>query len=97
VIALSPSLADGVHSAFTELVAGRATTPVGADGTTALSGVTALEAADCGPSPVGLEAVTRNVYVVPFVSPVTVVLVSGGEPVTVRGVCAVAPTYGVMM
>ena len=40
-------------------------------------------------------AVTVNVYVVPFVSPVTVVLVAGGDPVTVTGVCAVDPMYGV--
>ena len=38
---------------------------------------------------------TVNVYAVPGVSPVTVVLVAGGVPVTVFGVCAVAPMYGV--
>ncbi len=33
---------------------------------------------------------------VPEVSPVTVVLVAGGEPVIVFAVCAVEPTYGVI-
>jgi hypothetical protein len=33
--------------------------------------------------------------VVPFVSPVTVVEVAGGLPVTVTGVCAVVPMNGV--
>jgi len=30
-----------------------------------------------------------------LVSPVTVVLVAGGDPLTVTGVCAVDPIYGV--
>lgn len=34
-------------------------------------GVTALEAADCAPMPRAFLAATLNVYVVPFVSPVT--------------------------
>jgi hypothetical protein len=33
--------------------------------------------------------------VVPLVSPFTLVLVAGGLPVTVTGVCAVEPMYGV--
>jgi hypothetical protein len=42
---------------------------VGAPGT--VIGVTLLEAADAGPVPYALVAVTVNVYAVPFVSPVT--------------------------
>ena len=59
-------------------------------------GVTALEAADSGPLPAGFDAVTVNVYVVPLVNPVTVVLVGAGFPVTVVVVCGVEPIYGVM-
>ena len=47
--------------------------------------------------PAGLDAVTVNVYVVPLVSPTTVALVGAGEPVTVVGVWAVVPMYGVMV
>ncbi len=47
------------------------------------------------PSPTAFAAVTVNVYVVPFVRPVTTVEVAGGVPVTVVGVCATAPTNGV--
>ena len=32
-----------------------------------------------------------------MVSPVIVVVVAGGEPVIVVGVCAVEPTYGVIL
>ena len=39
--------------------------------------------------PIALVAVTVNVYVVPLVNPMMVVLVAGGEPVTVTGVWAV--------
>ena len=60
-------------------------------------GVTALDAADGGLVPFGLDAVTVNVYVVPLVSPVTVVLVGAGEPVMVVDGCGVAPTYGVIV
>ena len=58
-------------------------------------GVTALDADESGPVPIAFVADTVNVYVVPFVSPVTVVDVAGGVPVTVIGVCAVAPMNGV--
>ena len=54
-------------------------------------GVTALDGDEAGPVPVALVADTVKVYVVPLVSPVTVVEVAGGLPVTVTGVCAVAP------
>ena len=53
-------------------------------------GVIALEGADSGPVPTALAALTVNVYAVPFVNPVTVVDVAGGEPVTVVAVCAIA-------
>jgi len=58
-------------------------------------GVTAGEAAEAGPVPTALVADTVNVYVVPFVRPVIVALVAGGEPVIVVAGCATAPTYGV--
>jgi hypothetical protein len=59
------------------------------------AGVTAFDSADSEPVPTALVAVTRNVYAVPLVNPVTVVVVAGGLPVTVLGACAVVPTYGV--
>jgi hypothetical protein len=58
-------------------------------------GVTALDGADDALLPMLFEATTVNVYVVPFVSPFTTVDVEGGVPVTVVGVCAVAPMKGV--
>src|SRR5689334_20647895 len=96
-MALSPVAAGAVHVTRACWDAASAETPVGADGATAVSGVTAFDCADSGPDPFGLAAVTVNVYVVPFVRPVTVVVVPGGEPVTVlaRAVWAVEPTYGV--
>ena len=45
--------------------------------------------------PTLLVAVTVNVYAVPLVRPVTVALVTGGVPLTVVGVWAVEPMYGV--
>ena len=47
-----------------------------------------------GPAPAELIAVTVKVYVVPAVSPVIVFEVAGA--VTVVGVCAVEPMYGVI-
>jgi hypothetical protein len=58
-------------------------------------GVTELDGAEAGPVPTELAAATVNVYAVPFVKPVTVADVAGGLPVTVIGVCAVEPMYGV--
>jgi hypothetical protein len=58
-------------------------------------GVTAFEAADTPPDPFALDACTVNVYEVPCVSPRIVTLVPGGEPVTVVGVWAAPPMYGV--
>ena len=83
--------ADQLTTAFA--LPGVAVTFVGAAG--APFGVTAFEAAEAGPVQTAFVAVTRNVYVLPFARPVTVVLVAGGLPVTVVGVCAVVPTYGV--
>src|SRR5664279_857708 len=60
-------------------------------------GIAALEAADAAPVPLALVAVTVNVYAVPLVNPVTVVLVPGGVPVIVVAVCAVDPTNGVIV
>ena len=74
-----------------------ADTPVGADGATAPSGVTGLDGSDAGPAPDAFAASTLNVYWVPGVRPVTVVLVAGGEPVIVLGVWAAAPMYGVTL
>ena len=60
-----------------------ATTAVGLPGAGGGEGTTAFEAADCVPLPVAFEAVTRNVYDVPFVRLPTVTDVAGGEPETV--------------
>ena len=54
-----------------------------------------VDAADAGPVPTPLVAVTLKVYAVPLVSPVTVVDVAGGDPLTVVAVWAVAPMNGV--
>ena len=65
-------------------------------GTTATAeGTPQLDGADAGPVPTALVAATVNVYAVPLVNPVTVVVVAGGFPDTVTGVCAVDPTNGV--
>ena len=76
-IGLSPSPAGAVHSTWAAAVTGRAITFLGAVGATGLSGVTALDWADSGPLPAGLTACTVKRYVVPFVRPVTVVVVGG--------------------
>jgi len=97
VIGLSPSAAGAVQRTRADCEALSAATAVGADGATAVSGVTPLDCAEATPEPLGLDAWTVNVYVVPVVRPVTVVVVSGGEPVISFGVCAVEPTYGVIV
>src|SRR5215217_354082 len=56
-------------------------------------GLTAFEAADAVPLPAELVAAIRNVYVVPFVSPVIRVLVVAA-PTVVTG-SGLAPAYGV--
>ena len=79
------------------MVAAVAETSVGAVGGVAPVGVTALDSSDAGPEPFAFEAVTRNVYCVPPVSPVTVASFAGGEPVTTVAGCASAPAYGVIV
>ena len=59
------------------------------------TGVTDEDGADAADVPTLLVAVTRNVYAVPLLNPVTVADVAGGEPVTDIDVCAVDPAYGV--
>jgi hypothetical protein len=51
-------------------------------------GVTAFDCAEAGPEPFGFDAVTVNVYVVPFARPLMLALVGAGVPVTVEGVWA---------
>jgi hypothetical protein len=58
-------------------------------------GTTEFEAADCVPLPVAFDAVTLNVYVVPFVRLPTVADVAGGDPETVVVVWAAPPMNGV--
>ena len=60
-------------------------------------GVTELDCADSGPAPTGLDGVTVKVYAVPLVRPDTSVEVGAGFPMTVTGVCAVEPIYGVTL
>src|SRR5918999_1635803 len=64
-----------------------------ADANVPARGVTAFEGADCGPAPTAFFAATRNVYVAPFVRPVTTWLVPASA--STDG-CAAAPMYGVM-
>jgi hypothetical protein len=63
---------------------GVAVTPVGASGNAA--GITLLEAADAGPGPTALVAVTVKVYDVPFVRPDTVIGLAVPVPVILPGV-----------
>ena len=55
VIGLSPSLSGAVQLTSADVVAGRATTSVGAPGATAAAGVTALDGADAGPGAAGVD------------------------------------------
>ena len=65
-----PPLDEGATKAtVAEALPAVAEAPVGAPGTVA--GVTGLLAADAGPAPIALLAVTVNVYAWPFVRPVT--------------------------
>jgi hypothetical protein len=61
VIALPPSLAGGVQFTVAENGPGVALTEVGAPGGVAAVGVTAFEAAESGPAPAPLIAVTLKV------------------------------------
>ncbi len=67
-----------------------ATTPDGAGG--GPTGVMEAEAAELGPVPSALVAVTVNVYGVPLARPVTDTEVAGGEPLTTVVGCAIEPT-----
>ena len=87
-----PPSAGAVQLTVAEPLPGRADAPVGAAGAVAPAGVTAFDGADAGPVPTALVAVTVNVYVVPFVRPVTVADGEGGLPMTVVGVCATPAT-----
>jgi hypothetical protein len=91
VIVLPPVSVGAVQLTLAEPLPAFADTPVGAAGALGALGVTALEAEESGPVPLALVAETLKVYVVPLVSPVTVVEVPGGLPDTVTGVWAVDP------
>ena len=66
-----PPLLDGaVHVRDTDVLPAVPATDVGAPGT--VRGVTEAETVDVAPVPAALVALTRNVYGVPFVKPVTV-------------------------
>jgi hypothetical protein len=93
VSALPPFDTGAVHDTVACPAPAVAVTFVGAPGTAA--GVTAFDCAEGALFPTPFVAVTVNVYAVPLVSPVTVVEVAGGLPVTVVVGCAVAPMYGV--
>ena len=56
---------------------------VGAPGTVA--GVTLFEAAEAGPVPIALVALTVKVYAVPFVKPVTVIGLDAPDAVMLPG------------
>src|SRR5438067_322195 len=58
-------------------------------------GVVALDATEAAPVPTAFVVDAVKVYAVPLVSPATVADVAGGLPVTVVGVRAVDPAYGV--
>ena len=92
-----PLALGAVQLTWAWLVAGLADTPVGAPGAIEPVGVTEFDWADTGPVPLLFAAWTVNVYAVPAVRPLMVVLVAGGAPVTVVGVWAVDPMYGVTM
>src|SRR5919201_4447625 len=96
VIGLPPSSLGAVQLTSAELDPGVAKTPVGATGAARASGVTGADALDTGPEPAGFEACTLKVYCVPGVSPLILALVAGGVPLSVVGVCAVDPMYGVI-
>jgi len=73
MIALPPFDAGAVKLTVAAVFPAVAAPIVGAPGAVrGTIGVTLLEAADAGPVPAELVAVTVNVYAVPFVSPVTV-------------------------
>ena len=81
-----PPSAGAVQDTVAAWLLAVAETSVGADGAVGAVGVTAAEAEESGPVPTAFVALTRNVYAVPMVRPVTVTIVPGGEPLTVVGV-----------
>ena len=87
VIAPPPVEAGAVHVTVACPLPAVAVTPVGAPG--GADGVTAADAADAGPVPVELAAVTVNVYEVPLASPVMVAEVAVAAAVTVAPLDAV--------
>ena len=72
MIADPPLLAGALHVNETCVLPAVPATEVGAPGV--VRGVTAAETVDVVPVPAALDALTRNVYAVPFVKPVTVAL-----------------------
>jgi hypothetical protein len=62
-----------------------AETDVGAPGTVTLAGVTEFDAADAGPMPAELAAVTVKVYAVPLVRPATTSGLPGPDAVKPPG------------
>jgi hypothetical protein len=84
VITLPPSLAGAVKLTVACALPAVAVPIVGAPGAVAGAiGVTAFDAADGGPVPTLLLAVTVNVYGVPFASPVTLIDVQGAVQLAV--------------
>jgi hypothetical protein len=71
VIAAPPLLPGAAKLTVAEAFPPLAETAVGAPGTVRAAGVTLFDAADAGPVPAALLAVTVNVYAVPSVRPAT--------------------------
>jgi hypothetical protein len=82
VIAEPPLLAGAANVTLACAFPAVAVPMVGAPGIVA--GVTLFDAADAGPVPSALVAVTAKVYAVPFASPVTVIEVQGAAQVPVN-------------
>ena len=78
MIADPPLLTGAVHVKETCVLPAVPATLVGAPGT--VRGVTADDAVETVPVPAALDALTRNVYAVPFVKPVTVAEVDVDVP-----------------
>jgi len=89
-----PVVAGAVHDTVACPFPAVAVTPVGAPG--GPDGVTALEAAEAGPVPAALAAVTVNVYAVPLTRPATVAEVADPDAVAVRPPGAEVTVYPVI-
>ncbi len=70
-----PLLADAVHATCAEAFAADATTALGAEGAEGACGVTVLLGNENADAPCAFAAETSNWYDVPFVRPVSVMLV----------------------